>query len=67
MVKLFGIGGKAWQKKVGMSVNARGVPIPSHGPSKRKVKVIPVSTIKFEVAGSGLRGGQKRDRRGRFA
>jgi hypothetical protein len=67
MVKLFGIGGKAWQKKVGMSVNARGVPIPSHGPSKRKVKAIPVSTISFTTPGGGKGGGIKRDRRGRFA
>lgn len=35
-VYLFGIGSPAWQKATGHIVNALGVPIPSHGPRKRK-------------------------------
>lgn len=35
-VYLFGIGSPAWQRATGHIVNALGVPIPSHGPAKRR-------------------------------
>jgi hypothetical protein len=38
-VYLFGIGSPEWQAETGHTINAYGVPVPSHGPSPRRVVV----------------------------